>query len=120
MGEPSDFRRSSNLLVIGGGDGMGLWEVKRLFAERPEIESIVLADIKPLLEEGRPDGQTNPGRRHLEELKRIEKPIHAVLMDYERPGSEMFAAWKPVNESAEGTLPRLSLRRIRRDYDRRA
>ena len=59
-----------NLLIIGGGDGMGLWLAKRVFARITGVERITLADILPL-GVNRVADTTNPGQQHLEELSTL-------------------------------------------------
>jgi hypothetical protein len=46
--------------VLGGGDGIGLWLAKRLFARIPGMGRITLADVKPIARRGAPGGALCP------------------------------------------------------------
>ena len=104
----SDKTVSQNLLVVGGGDGMGMWLVKRVFGDAPEIGRITLADVKPLQTSGA-DGPTNPGAMHVGELGQIAKPIDAVRLEN---GCD-FADWAAVHTAASSPADPIALH----DYD---
>ncbi len=97
-----------NLLVIGGADGIGMWLVKHVFGETPDVGRITLADVKPLSRPG-VQGPTNPDGKHVGELARVAKSIDAVRLEN---GNE-FADWAAVDTAAEAPAEGLALE----DYD---
>ena len=106
----SDAKTPKDMLVVGGADGMGMWLVKRLFADAPEVRRITLADVKPLLRPG--DGRAGEGRarnpdgRHAAELARVPKPVDAVRL----ANGHEFAEWAAVETAAEPPESALALR----------
>ena len=97
-----------NLLIIGGGDGMGLWLAKRVFARITGVERITLADILPLAADRIAD-TTNPGQPHLEELSTLMKTIDVVRLDYTKTGDDLLAEWAPVVTNSPPPVKKLTL-----------
>ncbi|MBI4339994.1 MAG: prephenate dehydrogenase/arogenate dehydrogenase family protein [Chloroflexi bacterium] len=97
----------SPLLILGGGDGIGLWLAKRLFARVPGMGRITLADVKPLAgRSASPDAF--PGSQHAAELARLDAPMDALRLDYARAGGSLAAEWAAVPTRAApppGPLP---------------
>jgi len=102
----------SPLLILGGGDGMGLWLAKRLYARVPGVERITLADVKPLARRGAPDGAF-PGPQHTSELASLDVPIDALRLDYARAANGLVADWMAVPTRAAPPLERLPLEAYR-------
>ena len=101
---PSARTNSKDLLVVGGADGIGMWLVKRVFGNVPEVGRITLADVKPLRGTEAARGG-NPDTNHVAELGRLPKPVDAVRLEN---GYE-FADWAAVETGAAGPSDPLGL-----------
>ena len=101
---PSDRTNSKDLLVVGGADGIGMWLVKRVFGNVPEVGRITLADVKPLRGTEAARGG-NPDTNHVAELRELPKPVDAVRLE----NGPDFADWVAVETGAAGPSGPLGL-----------
>jgi|GEM_PF-1152982 prephenate dehydrogenase len=99
---------SKNLLVVGGADGIGMWLVKHVFGQAPDLGRITLADVKPLYRPG-VQGPSNPDTKHLGELARVGKSIDALRFEN---GNEV-ADWATADTAAAAPVEALAFE----DYD---
>ncbi|MBI4311565.1 MAG: prephenate dehydrogenase/arogenate dehydrogenase family protein [Chloroflexi bacterium] len=108
MAFPAGIAPPSPLLIVGGGDGIGLWLAKRLFAHVPGMGRITLADVKPLWGHGASEGAF-PGPQHTAELAALDTPIDALRLDYARAADGLVAEWAAIPTKAatppSGPLP---------------
>ncbi|MBI4198025.1 MAG: prephenate dehydrogenase/arogenate dehydrogenase family protein [Chloroflexi bacterium] len=98
----------SPLLIVGGGDGIGLWLAKRLFARVPGMGRITLADVRPVAWRNAPEGAF-PGPQHTAELAGLDAPMDAVRLDYAHAADGFAADWAPVLTRAPAPLEPLPL-----------
>ncbi|MBI3300936.1 MAG: prephenate dehydrogenase/arogenate dehydrogenase family protein [Deltaproteobacteria bacterium] len=94
---PGDSLQS--LLVLGGGDGIGLWLAKRLFARIPGMGRITLADVKPIARRGAQE-RAVPGPQHALELATLDAPLDAMRLDYTCAGDSLAADWAALPTKA--------------------
>jgi prephenate dehydrogenase len=97
-----------NLLVVGGADGIGMWLVKHVFVEAPDVSRITLADVKVLYRPGI-EGLSNPDAKHVAELARVKKPIDVVRLENRTEVTD----WVALGTAAEPPSGELALG----DYD---
>ncbi|MBI4202935.1 MAG: prephenate dehydrogenase/arogenate dehydrogenase family protein [Chloroflexi bacterium] len=102
----------SPLLIIGGGDGMGLWLAKRLFARVPGVERITLADVKAIARRGAAEGGF-PGPQHTAELASLDAPMDALRLDYTSADDGLVADWAAAPTSATAPSEPLPLEAYR-------
>lgn len=90
--------RGKQVLIVGGGSGMGAWAARSWFGRLRDVCRITLADVADEI----------PSARVAGELARLEIGLDAVRITYGSPGVEL-AEWRPIRTRAEApqTAPRL-------------